>query len=199
MGVPHEIIAAPFDVYLGPVGETMPAIDAVPGGNWVKLGTSGKKSYSEDGVTVEHSQEIEQVFTLGRTGPVKAFRTKEGLRIKVTVLDLTLERYRRLLNDVSITTTAAGSGTAGHKAIPLTRGLDVQTLALLVRGDVSPDGASWKSQYEVPTVYVDGSPEVVLKKGEPAGLAFEFVALEDTSASSGQEFGNLRVQHADPA
>lgn len=191
-----EIIARPFTVYWAPVGESFPAIDAAPAGNWTKIGSSGDRNYTEEGVQVAHSQNIEQVRAAGGTGPIKAFRTEEGLAISFILMDMLLEQYKLALNNNAVATTAAGSGTAGYKELPVYQGQDVQTLALLIRGDVSPEGANWKSQYEVPVCFQSGSPEPVFQKGTPAGLALEFTALEDPDAASEDaRFGRLVVQH----
>lgn len=192
---PYEIVAHPFTVYWAPVGESFPAIDAAPAGNWKKVGTSGNRNYAE-GVTVLHPQTIELVRPGGSTGPVKALRTEEGLIVRFTLWDMLLEQYKMALNSNAVSTTAAGSGTAGYKEVPTYRGLDVSTLALLVRGDASPEGAGWKTQYEIPVCFENGSPEPVFQKGAPAGLALEFMALEDPDAASASaRFGRLVVQH----
>lgn len=193
---PYEIIAAPFTVWFAPVGEAFPAIDAAPAGNWAMIGTSGDENYTEDGVTVAHSQTIETVRVAGTTGPRKAFRTAEDLMIRLTLFDMTLEHYARAMNGNAVTTTAAGSGTAGFKKIGLRQGLEVTRLALLARGDASAYGDGWKAQYEVPICFQSGSPEPVFRKGQPAGLALEFTALEDSGAASEAErFGRLVFQH----
>lgn len=193
---PYEILAAPFTVWFAPVGEAFPAIGADPAGNWAKIGTTGDENYSEDGVTVAHSQTTETARVLGTTGPRKAWRTAEDLMIRFTMLDVTLEHYKRALNDNPVTTTAAGAGTAGFKKLGLRQGLDVATLALLVRGDASAYGDGYKGQYELPVCFQSGSPEPVYRKGQPAGLALEFTALEDPAASSDDErFGRLIFQH----
>ena len=112
MPAPFEIIAAPYTVWAAPVGEAFPAIDAAPAGNWAKIGTSGDESYSEDGVTVAHSQTTETTRVAGTTGPRKAWRTAEDLMVRFTILDISLEHYKQALNGNAVTTTAAGSGTA---------------------------------------------------------------------------------------
>lgn len=196
MPAPFEIIAAPFTAYFGPLGEAFPLIDAAPAGNWVKIGTSGAENYDEEGVSVGHDQEIKEVRSLGSTGAIKAFRDSEGLAIGFTVWDVTLESYALGLNSNTVTTTAAGSGTAGFKEMPFYRGQSVATMALLVRGDVSPYGDAMKMQYEVPYCYLSSSPEVVYRKSDPAGLAFEFRALVDPNAASdAAKFGRLLAQH----
>jgi hypothetical protein len=195
--VPYEVIAAPFVVYYAPVGEAFPTFDAAVAGNWVRIGTSGELNYTEDGVTVQHSQEIKEWMSGGDTGPRKVFRVKEGQKVKFKLADLTLEQYRLGLNMNPITTVPAGSGTAGYKKIGLSRGNDVAQRAILVRGDISPYGDGFKSQYEIPIAFQTGEPEVVLgKKGEPADLMLEFTTVIDPNASTPEErFGRLRVQH----
>jgi len=69
-------------------------------------------------------------------------------------------------------------------------------MALLVRGNVSGYGDGFKSQYEIPVCFQSGSPEPVYTKGEPAGLALEFTALEDPAAATpDMRFGRLVMQH----
>jgi hypothetical protein len=53
---PYEVIAGPLEVWVAPVGETFPDVNDAPTGNWTKVGTSGVRSISEDGVTVSHPQ-----------------------------------------------------------------------------------------------------------------------------------------------
>lgn len=195
---PYEIIAAPFTAHWAATGTAFPAIDAAPGASWTKIGSSGDQDYAEDGVTVAHSQTVETFRGLGGTGPRKAFRTQEMLSLRFTLHDLLLEQYNVALNSNAVTTTAAGAGTAGFKSVQLYRGVTVQTIALLLRADVSPEGDGWKMQYQVPVCFQNGSPEPVWAKGAPAGLALEFMALEDPNAASpGDRFGKLIVQHQD--
>lgn len=196
---PYEIIAAPYTLYVAPVGTAFPAIDAAPGGAWTKVGTSGDLNYTEDGVTVDHGQSLEFWRALGSAGPRKAFRTEEELRISLTLADLSLEQYANALNYNTVTTVAPGGGTAGTKKIGLSRGLDVPQRALLVRGQASAYGETFNAQYEVPVAVQAGEPEVVFTKGEPAGLALEFEAIEDPqAASTAERFGRLVMQNAAP-
>jgi hypothetical protein len=195
---PFEIIAQPFTLWVAAVGTAFPSLDDEPGVSWTKVGTSGDRNYTEDGVTLSHAQSQEMFRALGSTGPRKAFRTEEELRIALVLADLTLEQYKLALNGNAITTQAAGAGTAGYKEIGLSRGLGVTQYALLVRGAHASPYMDGIAQYEIPVVVEAGEPEVVFTKGEPAGLALEFVALEDPAAASEDErFGRLVVQTAE--
>lgn len=198
---PYEIVAQPFGLWLAPVGTTFPDIDADPAAPWVKVGTSGSLNYTEKkGVTVGHKQTVDLWKSLGSTGPRKAFRTEEEMKVSIELADISLEQYTLTLNHNAVTTQAAGVGTAGYKSIGLSRGLSVIQKALLVRGAAaSPYGANWNAQFEVPIAVQVASPTVTFMKGTPAGLELEWVAIEDTSASNERErFGRLIVQNAEP-
>lgn len=193
---PYEIIGAPFTLWVANTGTAFPAIGAAPGAGWSKVGTNGDRNYDEQGVTVGHSQTLEYARPAGATGPVKAFRTAEDLRITLTLWDLTLEQYAFAMNRNAVTTTAAGAGTAGFKELGVYRGTQVNEMALLLRG-ISAYDADFIAQYEVPRAVDAGSPQVQFTKGRPAGLALEFMAMEDLAAASPAErFGRLVSQHA---
>ena len=194
---PFEIIAAPYEVWLAPVGTAFPVINVAPAGTWTRLGTNGSRNISEDGVTITHEDEIEEFRMLGATGPIKAVRTSEGLSASFVLHDLTLEQYLHILNMNTMTTVPAGTGVAGHRHVNLYKGPTVATRAALIRG-AGPYGANWNLQYELRRCYLRGEGEVVYQKGEPAGLEIGLVALVDAGAPAGQEFGILRAQHAAP-
>lgn len=194
---PYNLIAAPFTVWSAPVGEVFPDLADAPSGNWTKIGTSGDLEYGEEGVTVTHQQTVEVWRGLGSTGARKAMRTEEGLMVAFTLHDLTLSEYAKAMNGNTVTASAAGAGAAGTDDIDLYRGLDVSLVALLVRGNASPGGAGFSMQYQVPVAFQNASPEPVFTKGAPAGLALEFMALEDPDASTAADrFGKLVVQTA---
>ena len=193
---PYEIIVSPLEVYLAPVGESFPDVDETPAGNWVLLGTNGKKNYAEDGVTVSHEQTINQIRTLGTTGPAKVVRPEENLSIALILNDFSAEEYAKILNNVAVDDVAAASGTPGHRDITLRQGPDVALFALLCKG-VSPYGDSWAAQYEVPIVYQSENPAPIFNKGDAAGLACVFMAIEDPNAATDAErFGILSTQDA---
>jgi len=198
MSQAQEIIATPIEVYTAPIGEAFPSIDTEPpGGNWTLLGTNGSRNYDEEGVVVEHTESVEDFRMLGSTGILKSVRTEEGLTIRLTLRDLTLEQLKFALNANTVTTTAAGAGQPGERDIDLYKGRTISEFALLVRGDFSAYADGFNTQFEVPRVRLGGEPEVTYEKGTPAGVEIEFVALEDENASTDADrFGKLRVQEA---
>lgn len=190
MTAPFEIIAGAVDVYLAPVATAFPTIAAAPAGTWVKLGASGSKNITEKGVTVQHEQNIEEIFGLGATGPLKAFRTREGLIVRFTLQDATMESYSAAMNSAAVTTTA---GPPAEKSIPLLRGTTVTSKAMLIRGVMSPYADSVNNvQWELPVVYQGSEPETIYVKGEAVALEFEFHALQDATLG----FGTLRAPTA---
>ena len=201
--VPYEVIAgAPIAVFVAPVGTAFPALDDAEvdfDAAWKKVGLSGDLSYDEGGgVSIAHPQNTQKWRALGDSGSRKIFRQDEDLSVKVKVVDLTLEAYALAINGNSVTTVAAGVGTVGYKKLGLSRGLAMDTRALLIRLLVSPYGAAWIGQYELPIVTQVGSPEVVFLKATPAGLELQFDALVDSDAASDDErFGRLLFQNDD--
>ncbi|WP_339745561.1 hypothetical protein [uncultured Maricaulis sp.] len=193
---PFEIIAGPISAYIADPGTAFPAIDAAPGAGWTLIGASGAENYDEQGVKAAHSQDLKTITTLGSTGAKKVWRDKEGLAVSFTLLDLQLEQFALAVNGNAVATTAAGSGTAGIKSLPLYRGQAVKLHALLLRGAFSPYGEGMNLQYQVPYCYLNSSPDVVFKKSDPVGLAFEYMALVDPNAADeASRFGHLIAQH----
>lgn len=195
---PFEIIGAPLTLYVAPVGTAFPDVDAEPTTPWVKIGTSGDRNYTDEGVTVSKPQTFNKFRSAGSAGVRKIFRTEDDQTISVVLADLTPEQFTYALNSNSITTVAASSGVPGTKKLGLSRGLAVATMALLARG-CSPEGDDMVAQYEVPLCCQSGNPQPVYSKGNAAALALEWTALEDPDAASDDElYGRLVIQ-TDPA
>lgn len=193
---PFNIIVSPFDVWSAPLGTAFPAVNAAPGVGWTKFGANGNDEYNEDGVTVNHEQTVDLHYFLGDSAPRKASRSREGLRVEFTVHDMSLEMYAIVMNQV--VTTAVGPPAT--KAIPLYRGLDVSLYSFLIRGPspyMAEEAAAGKMQYEIPVAAIDGEPEVVYNKTEPAGLLVSLVCLVDPGAATdADKFGRLIAQTA---
>jgi hypothetical protein len=197
---PLEVIAAPFTVWIAPVGTEFPNVGVAPADPWVKIGTSGPLSYdSDDGVVVEHSQTVNKWRSLGDAGPRKQFRSEEDQLVRLTLVDVTLEQYRYAVNSNIVTSVPATTGEAGYKKMGLSRGFTVATMAVLVRGPISPYGEDdWNMQYEVPIASQNGSSQVKYEKANPAKLTLEWSTLVDPSAASEDErFGRLVEQTSD--
>jgi hypothetical protein len=187
-GIPYEILAGTGLLYAAPVGTTFPLLTAVPAATWVLLGDT------DGGVTVTLDQTVEVKRSDQRTGPVKAFRTEEDLRVKTSLLHATLENLQ-LLHTNSLTDTPAGAGTIGTREINLHRGFVVDEYALLFRG-VSAYG-NYPAQYEVPRGFIDSPIELVHAKDDTVAIPMEFRALEDPNAATEAErFGKLIMQDA---
>ena len=170
-------VAGPLEMYWAEVGTAFPAIGTAPGTGWTEIGTSGPRNFTEDLVTVSMNQTIE-TFRGGDTTPLKAFRTEEDLVVTVTMADISLAQIRLALN-----LNAVNTGT-GEDDISLVRGVDVATLALLVRGvGKSPEFDGANMQFELHKVYEGASQEMQFAKGGPAGVALEFHALKDDAGN----------------
>lgn len=196
--VPYEVLAAPFTAYIAAVGVTFPDVDDAPGVAFTQIGTSGALNYdSDEGVVVEHRQSLNPWRSLGDAGSRKIFRSEEDFIVRLTLVDVTVEQYRVAVNRNTLTDVAPGVGLGGYRKIGLSRGFTVDTMALLVKGDISPYNATGNMQYEVPIAAQSGSPTVTYRKDQPAGLALEWMALVDPSQTAQEYFGRLVVQDAE--
>jgi hypothetical protein len=197
---PFEIVAGSLRVWLAPVATVFPLINVAPAAPWASVGTNGDVNYDDEGVKITHKQKVETARPAGLTMPVKAWRTEEDLMIGLTLWDFSLAQYTNVLGGLAPATTAAGPGTAGFRSIGLSRGPDVAIYALLARGEgMSPDGDGFNFQFEVPRVYQSGDAKPVIKKGKPAGLELEWMALADLTAEQPQHrFGRIKTQHQAP-
>jgi hypothetical protein len=183
---PFEIVAGPARVYLAATGTAFPAVNAAPSGSWTDMGMT------EGGVTVRHTQNIEVITTDQYTAGVKGIRTEEGLEVEFALAELTLERYKWVMNNTSVTSAA---GPPAIKEIALYRGVEVSRHAILVRGP-SPYG-NFSQQYQVPVVIQTDEPEVSFVKDDKSVLSCTFTALLDLSAAQDADrFGKLVAQTA---
>jgi hypothetical protein len=192
---PQEIVAAPLTLYIAPLGQAAPPIQATPtqlaSAGWTLVGANGNDDYDATGVTVTHNQTITTWTPLGSTAPNKAWRTAEQFEIAVTLADISPATYALALNDAAVTTIAmSGTGVAGESDVPLFQGINVAAYALLARG-ISGVNNMYNAQYYVPCVYQSSNPAPVYKLGSPAELALTFAAVLDPN---GGGFGNFQQQ-----
>ncbi len=186
------------NVYLAFEGEAAPAIDAVPGGNWVLLGAAGTLNQKIGGVKIIPSQEVAKHKTVGSLGPVKGFRTGAGETVEVSIEDFRLEILAKKMNLPGIREVAAAVGVAGYKSMGMWPGFEMQIWALLLRIPASPEGDGLNMQRHYPRVMETGNLEQIFgSDGEVVATKFLFEALEDPNASSDSErFGSWVVQTA---
>lgn len=194
--IPYEVIGAPLTLYLAPVGTAFTAVDEEPGAAWVKVGKSGPKNYTPDGVVADLPAQYSVFRSAGSTAPRKIWRTEEDVKFRVTLADLTPEGHALALNGNAVTTTPAGAGTPGTKSVSLYRGSSVKTYALIARGP-SAEMEDGVQQFQVPRVCQTGSQSVTFANGQASGLALEFTAIDDETSDA--PLGEVVDQTADAA
>lgn len=189
--VPREIVVGPLTAYLAPAVEAEDAINVTPSGNWALLGTNGDENYSEDGITITHSQTLRETYVVGATGPLKVNRQQEQLTVGLTLLDMNIGQYTKVLNN----TTKSTDTSPNIDYIGLRRGPDVTVLSLIAKGlGLSPSG-DLPIQLYIPRVYQSANPSPVFSKGTEAALAVVYNALEHQTAATAEErFGRWSVQ-----
>lgn len=195
---PLEVVAAPFTMWVAPVGTAFPDVDQDPdSSDWTLVGKAGPLNYDEAGVNVEHSQAMAFWRSLGDAGSRKVFRSSEDLKIGLMLVDVRLEGYTFAINGNTITTTPAASSVPGTRKMGLSRGFVVDTRAIIVRGP-SPYMEDGVMQYCCWRAAQTGEPKPVYTKDKPAQLAIEWTALVyEAAPSPDQYFGYIEAQDAD--
>jgi hypothetical protein len=185
---PFSQLTGPTDIYVGPVGETVPAVNATPAGNWILLGpTDGEQS-------IQHSGALTYFRDNDHQGPVKAVRPEEGVMFAFTVVGLTLENYARYLDQASDVTSDAGPPAT--KTLPLKRGFTPNEYALLFKGEADSPYGAFPAMYVVPRGVFDGEPTLTRGKDQRPGLECEFQVIEDDNQADANRMGWLVAQTA---
>lgn len=184
---PFDQLTGTLDVYVAPVGSTVPGVTETPASPWVYLGeTDGEQSLQHAGALTYFRDNEHQ-------GPRKAVRPEEDVIVVFTLVSLTLERYARVLHDVANVETDIEANPS-TKTMPLQRGFVPTEYALLLRGEaLSPYGA-WPGMYVIPRGVFDAEPQPTFAKDGRAGLECEFHALVDANQEEADELGWLVVQ-----
>lgn len=182
-----SIMTGTGTLYVAAANTAPPTLGTNPSSSWRNIGET------QDGVEVDLSQKIELTRTDQRTGPVKATREEEAMKLKTKLAELTVENLAMALGN-SVTDTAPGVGTIGTRKVYMYRGAGVEELALLFIGS-SPylDGPG---AYYVPRAYIDmDSLKYDKAKNTPIPITIE--ALEDLNAATADErFGYFIAQDA---
>jgi len=184
-----EVIGNPYEVWVAPVGTTFPDVDEVPSTAdpaWEEFGTNGIDNQGDAGVTLTiGGGNVNKFIPAGRVLPVKGWRTEQALSVAFSVVDTTVEQLSKILDDAAVTTVAAASGTPGKKSLSLELPIELEYVALLVRG-LSPydDGTgAMIAQYKFTRVSQEGDIAPVYQKGTPAELACTFGIYGDVEGN----------------
>ena len=175
MAVPAELIAGPWTIYVADAGEDHPEIADDVTTPWVKLGAN----LSDDGITFERDETINEQMTLDSPLVAKLFREKDALALTATVLDLSTETWARVENGAAVTSQVPASGEGGYKEFTIGRGFDIKYYSVLLRGK-SPEDNNLNLQGLIRYAYISSNgPE--LQKAEAAGLELSIMCIRDSA------------------
>lgn len=181
MAAPEEVVASPLTIYIADVGTTMPKIDdteaTILAASWTKLGVAGANNYDDTGVSLSHAETVNDFTPAGSTMPTKRFRTAESFEMKLNLVDLSPTTYAKIMNDAVVTTVAAGVGIAGESSFSLYRGDQVNSFAVLARGE-SPVNNTLNMQYEFSKAFLSVNGDAVFRKGVPVALPVSILAVK---------------------
>ena len=185
---PFEQLTGTLSVYVAPVGEAEPAVNATPAGNWYLLGpTDGEQSQQNAGALTYFRDNDHQ-------GPVKAVRPEEDVIIAFNLVGLVLEDWARVLDEAANIVSAGGPPAT--KTMPLKRGAVPNEYALLFKGAAASPYGAFPGQFMIPRGVFDGEPQPTWAKDGRPMLECEFHAIEDDNQSDINRMGWLKVQTA---
>ncbi len=182
----ETILVGSGELFVAPVGEAFPLVDAAPVGNWASMGEI------DGGVTATHDQTIDEHMIDSESGFVKATRSGETLVIAANLAEATSANLAKVLDDQTVGTDT----TPTRNITPLYRSDGVVAEhAFLFRGN-SPSGA-FSAQYELPRGYFGGTTARSFTKDAKTLTPVEFHCLvDDTAATEQEKFGNWVEQTA---
>jgi hypothetical protein len=187
---PFAQITGTARIYLAPYGTNPPDIDSSPDDfpeGWVYLGeTDGEQS-------IAHTGPLTYFRTNERTGPVKAVRPEEDVTVTVTLVELSLENYARVLHsaDNVVTDEITDPET---KRMPFKRGDCPTEYALLMHGAADSPYGLFPAYNYLPRVVSASEPTVTRAKDGRAALEAIFQALEDPEQDDEDALGWALVQ-----
>jgi hypothetical protein len=175
---PYAQLVGTVNIYIAPYGTAEPAVGSTPSGSWAELGCT------EEDQTIEETGEITYFYDNCHSGPVKATRGQEDIKVMFRLVDMTLENLARIKASVSAVTT---SGTL--KRLALKRGATLTEYALLFKGAADSPYGNFPGQTYIPRGIFEGEGERVRGKTTRDAVDVVFTALEDDAQTVGNELG----------
>lgn len=178
MGTATNVVVGVGELYLAAYGATAPTIPAdadsaitMPAG-WTNLG------YTQDGVKVEYSPKVTQIFVDQTPSAVHSILTGEDLKVTTNLAELTIENLAKVISASTYTSTSATKKSIGIGGGAL---LDY---ALCFIGP-GPDGG--KSVLLVHKCRSIGAAGPKFSKEAAAQLPVEITALVDDTKTTGHQ------------
>ena len=185
------LLFGPMELWLetvAAVAEPDPDIDLMGVGTWFKLGEHQNLGYSSDGVRLEESESLTDIFTDGVTMAVDSRRTEESKMLSATLMEdsLDLSSIVMAYNNNEVTQVMASPSLQGSSTIDLYKGPHVAKFQLVGRAMSDPDqGVQFPVQLWIPIVRLGGSISSAFVKGDPLMVEASFMALYHPTLRAG--------------
>ena len=190
----EAIVAGPVYLYRGAVGLAQPNLNSTPASGWSLI---GEGAWDEEGILATFNQAFEVKRTNNETLPIAAFRLTEDILLSGSMMNMALESVAHAINNNDVSVTAKTSSADGYKSMSLRRGLQVEEMALLLRGnysayDANPGVNKWNTQLYIPRCYESGSTSFANSK-VGGMLPLEFTALAHASKDPEMRIANAEA------
>lgn len=138
-----NLIAGTPKLYIAPVGEPLPQVNALtppsinigtPGGNWSAVG------FTMEDWTMPYSPTMQAIEVNEHAAAVKHVLVREQLRLGVMLAENDMASWSQAINTATLATVSAGAGQTAQDTFAVGDG-KVAPVSLLVVGD-NPEGGS---------------------------------------------------------
>lgn len=174
----------PGTLYVATFGATEPTKDATPGAGWTDCGgTLG-------GVKISVEQEYKMLEFDQVTMPVGSRKTKQGITVKASLAEVTLNNLQAVLNDGTLSTATAGYTTFTPDVSALNTGTEPSYKAILI------DGAGIGGETRrliVRKVLSTDNVELEYTKDGQQVFAVTFTGLYVSSSTAPYVFGQVNI------
>lgn len=160
------------NLYTAPAGEALPAtLDDDPAGNWESVG------YTDEATRLQEDKTLAAKSVQQSQSTVKRKVVGREVTVTATLSEVTLENLKLAAAGAgTITETAAGAGTPGHKALSVSASEDTDEIALLF-DTVGPGG--YPRRVWIPACVVTSSTSVEHDRSEYAMVEVTFAANDN--------------------
>lgn len=182
---PFEILAARFNLFVGPYDVAIPALSAGEPAGFTKIGRGGYRNITTDGFTASNPMSFEKFRSLGSAYPSKFFRTEADAMLRVTVADFRFEVLKLAFDDNDITVDA---GPAPYtKKLGLTVGLNLPPMRVIAYSAEGSPYGNYGARLVLRRAVLTAPQEFNFRRTAPVVVQLAFEGMEEEGVVDEEE------------
>lgn len=181
---PFEILAARFNLYVGPYDVAIPDLSAGEPAGFTKIGRGGYRNITTDGFTASNPMSFEKFRSLGSAYPSKFFRTEADAMLRVTVADFRFEVLKLAFDDNDIIVSGAGPYT---KKLGLTVSLNLPPMRVIAYSAEGSPYGNLGARLVLRRAVLTAPQEFNFRRSGPVVVQLQFEGMEEEGISDEEE------------